>query len=215
MTAECNRLHLLCSKLKRFQVPFEIKETPKNGIYLVFENGENAHNQERIVRIGSHTGKDQLQSRILQHFINENKDRSIFRKNIGRALLKKENDRFLAQWELDLTTKKAKAQWQGKIDQEKQKQIEKQVTTYLQKKCSFVVIEIPEKAERLELESKLISTISNCQECKPSKEWLGQYSPKEKIRESGLWIVNELYKTPLNQADLAFLEKKVNEPELF
>ena len=38
----------------------------------------------------------------------ENKDRSIFRKNIGRAILNKNQDPFLGQWELDLTTRKAK-----------------------------------------------------------------------------------------------------------
>ena len=40
------------------------------------------------MNICTHTGKNQLISRLKQHFTNMNKDRSIFRKNIGRCLLK-------------------------------------------------------------------------------------------------------------------------------
>lgn len=36
--------------------------------------------------------------------------------------------------------------------------------------------------------------MSNCNTCKASKEWLGNFSTREKIRKSGLWQVNELYK---------------------
>jgi hypothetical protein len=62
----------------------------------------------RIVRIGTHTGANQLCSRLKQHFLNEMKDRSIFRKNIGRCLLKQANDPFLEFWELDLTSHAAR-----------------------------------------------------------------------------------------------------------
>ena len=48
-------------------------------------------------------------------------------------------------------------------------------------------------------ESKIISSISHCNECKGSKDWLGNHSPKKKIRNSGLWLVNELYKEPLSK----------------
>jgi len=53
----------------------------------------------------------------------------------------------------------------------------------------------------LKIESKIISTISLCEECKPSHNWLGLFSPKEKIRDSGLWLVNELYKEPLSDKE--------------
>ncbi|GAG98657.1 unnamed protein product, partial [marine sediment metagenome] len=61
---------------------FNEQEIPKNGIYILFEKGECAHSTDRIVRIGTHTGKNKLRSRLKEH-LNENKDRSIFRKNIG------------------------------------------------------------------------------------------------------------------------------------
>lgn len=47
----------------------------------------------------------------------------------------------------------------------------------------------------------MISTVSLCEECKPSSRWLGLHSPKDKIRDSGLWLVNELYKEPLSQSE--------------
>jgi hypothetical protein len=54
--------------------PFDDSPIPLNGIYILFEDGEIAHGTNRIVRIGTHTGKDQLFSRLKQHFIQENKD---------------------------------------------------------------------------------------------------------------------------------------------
>lgn len=91
-------------------------------------------------------------------------------------------------------------------DLNKQQKVEKEITEYLQNNFSFVGIEVKNKKERLRLESKIISTLSHCEACKPSKNWLGNYSPKEKIRESGLWLVNELYKEPLSKADMVYLQ---------
>ena len=201
MSNTCNQLHNLLNSLPKHKFPSNIKEIPLNGLYILFEKNELAHNTNRIVRIGTHTGNNQLRSRLNQHFVNENKDRSIFRKNIGRALLNKNNDSFLKFWELDLTTKNSRI-LNSSIDFNKQKQVEKEVTKYIQEKFSFAVFEIKNKEERLKLESKLISTISQCNECKPSLNWLGLFSPKEKIKNSGLWLVNELNKEPLSEKEL-------------
>lgn len=202
MSEICRRVHLLFNGLRMYSFPFNPKEIPLNGIYVLFEEGELAHGTNRIVRVGTHTGKDQLRSRLDQHFIHENKDRSIFRKNIGRALLNNEHDPFLDQWELDLTTHEAKLKNAGKIDLEKQLHVERKVTDYIRHSFKFVVFEVLAKEERLKWEARLISTVSWCEECKPSSQWLGLYSPKEKIRKSGLWIVNELYKQPLSEVEL-------------
>lgn len=205
MKNNCHKLHRWANSLPKFQFPFDEQKIPQNGIYILFEKGETAHGASRIVRIGTHTGKNQLRSRFKQHFLTENKDRSIFRKNIGRCVLNREKDPFLAKWELDLTTKVAKDMHSKSIDQAKLKSVEKKVTDYIQNNFSFVVIEVDDKDERLELESKMISTVSLCPDCKPSKKWFGNHSPKEKIRQSGLWLVNELYKTPLSDEDLGRL----------
>lgn len=73
---------------------------PTDGIYVLFESGEESHGGDRIVRIGTHTGVGQLRSRLQQHFVKENKDRSVFRKNIGRCLLNRDSDPFLPEWEI-------------------------------------------------------------------------------------------------------------------
>src|SRR6478672_3330165 len=101
----CEELHLWANALPVFSFPFDARVLPLNGIYLLFEKGETAHGTNRIVRVGTHTGNDQLRSRLKQHFIVENKDRSIFRKNIGRALLNKASDPYLAEWERDRTSR--------------------------------------------------------------------------------------------------------------
>lgn len=203
----CGTLHQWFNRMKKYSFPFEIYEIPKNGIYILFEKGELGHSINRIVRIGTHTGNNQLSSRLNQHFINENKDRSIFRKNIGRALLAKDNDPFLELWELDLTTRKAKEEYSHLIEFNKQNEIEKRVTQYIHDNFWFVVFQVDDITKRLDIEAKIISTISHCKKCIPSKTWLGNFSPKEKIKKSGLWQVNELWKTPLSGNEMADLGK--------
>src|SRR3989344_3635387 len=207
---KCDEIHKLFNSMERFSFPFDESRIPLNGIYVLFEKLENAHGTNRIVRIGTHTGNNQLISRLKQHFINENKDRSIFRKNIGRALLNKEKDSYLDKWELDLTTKESKEKFRKLIDINKQKEIEKKVTKYIQDNFTFVVFKLEDKDKRLEIESKIISTISLCAECKHSSKWLGLFSPKEKIRNSGLWLVNELYKEQLSDENLEELKGLLN-----
>lgn len=202
MNEACYELHQCLNYLPYHRFPFDDRQIPLNGIYALFEDGEKAHGTNRIVRVGTHTGKDQLCSRLKQHFIQENKDRSIFRKNIGRALLNKDKDPFLEQWEFDLTTRAAKNMYGLQIDPKKQRDVELQVSEYIQSHFWFVVFAVPQRDDRLRLESRLISTVSLCKSCCPSQNWLGLFSPKEKIRESGLWIVNELYKQPLTQSEL-------------
>jgi len=210
MSKNCHIIHQWFNGMKKHSFPFNEQEIPPNGIYILFEKGEFAHSTNRIVRIGTHTGNNQLRSRLFQHFLNENKDRSIFRKNIGRALLNKDKDIFLEQWEIDLTTKNAKNLYSNSADFIKQKETEKRVTKYIQDNFSFVVFQIDSKDKRLEIESKIISTVSLCEECKSSENWLGNSSPKEKIGKSGLWLVNELWKTPLSNEDMIELKQMLN-----
>jgi hypothetical protein len=173
-------------------------QIPLNGIYIMFEHGEFGHGMDRIVRIGTHTGDDQLKSRIYQHFEKENKNRSIFRKNIGRCLLSKEQSPYLSTWNLDTTSKEKKLKHGYLIDHRFEKEIEKRISNYIQQKITFCILEVPEKGDRLDLEAQLIGTVSNCDECHASKNWLGLYSPDDRIRRSGLWQVQELFSNPLS-----------------
>ena len=81
MKTPCSLIHTLGWALPRHRFPFDQAAIPHDGIYFLFQDGERAHGGERIVRVGTHNGEAQLRSRLQQHFINENKDRSIFRKN--------------------------------------------------------------------------------------------------------------------------------------
>jgi hypothetical protein len=117
--------------------------------------------------------------------------------------LNRDKDEFLKIWNLDLTTRKARENFD--IDFGKQKKIEEKVSQFIRENFSFVVLRVDDKAQRLELESKLISTISLCNECGASNSWLGNFSPVEKIRVGGLWQVNELWKEQLSEEDLANL----------
>jgi hypothetical protein len=116
MNSYCHLLHEWFNAQRKFSFPFYSNEIPQNGIYILFEKGEVAHYANRIVRVGSHTGKDQLPKRVNEHFLREHKDRSIFRKNIGRAILNKNHDPFLKDWQIDLTSRSARQQYAELID---------------------------------------------------------------------------------------------------
>jgi len=56
MTADaCQHLHETLSRLPRLRRE-DLSKVPPNGIYVLFENGEEGHNGERIVRVGTHRG---------------------------------------------------------------------------------------------------------------------------------------------------------------
>ena len=187
-------IHTFANSLPRYSYPFNKKTIPANGVYFFFEKGEKYKNMDRIVRVGTHTGDGNLPSRLIQHLVQENKDRSIFRKNVGRAFLNKDNDSFIKQWNLDLTTRVAKEKFSSSVDFEKLDKTEKIVSEYMRNNMSFSFFEVATEENRLEMERLLIRTISACVDFKSSENWLGNYSPISKIRKSGLWLVNELSK---------------------
>jgi hypothetical protein len=201
-------LHQLFSRQKRFSFPFDevINDIPYNGIYIIFENGEKFKEFDRIVRVGTHTGNNQLRSRLHQHFVKENKNRSIFRKNIGRSFLNKENNPYLHLWELDTTSRVDKAKNLKLLDLNFEKQLEKKISSYIQTNLSFCVFKVDIKEERLFWKSRIVSTLAKAKELKPSDNWLGNYSPKEKIKAFGLWQVNELFNKSLSEQELRQLK---------
>lgn len=204
-------LHQIFNEQKRYSFPFEhiINEIPKNGIYIIFENGEKYKTLDRIVRVGTHTGNNQLRSRLYQHFIKENKNRSIFRKNIGRCFLNKENDPYLSLWELDITSRAEKEKNLKLLDLDFEKKMEKRISNYVQTNLSFCVFQIYTKDDRLFWESKIISTLAKASDIKSSENWLGNQSTKDKIKVSGLWQVNELYKDSLTELEFVQLKNKI------
>jgi len=205
-------LHRLFNSQKRYYFPFkEFKqEIPHNGIYIIFEQGEKYLEFDRIVRVGTHTGNSQLYSRLNQHYIKENKNRSIFRKNIGRCILNKENNPYLRIWDLDTTSAEEKKKNSHLVDVEFERKIECQISKYIQENLSFCVFRVDNKEKRLFWESKIATSLAQSNELRPSSGWLGNYSPKEKLRATGLWQVNGIDGECLTVNEFLDLVKIVN-----
>ena len=164
---------------------------------------------DRIIRVGTHTGENQLFSRLNQHFLKENKNRSIFRKNIGRSLLHKENNPYSKEWEYDTTSREGKEKYAKFLNLELEKELEKKISSYIHENLSFVIFEVKTKEKRLFWEERIIATLSkaaNRGEIKPSDKWLGNFSPIEKIRNSGLWLVQGLDKEGLTEEEFEKLK---------
>ncbi len=199
----CNEIHSIAHSLTRISYhqsvsdlsnQYHKSQTPINGIYIMFEESELAHNGDRIVRIGTHTGKNNLQKRIREHFEVNNKDRSIFRKNIGRAIISERGDKYLLEkWNIDMTTRAAKELYPYLINSDEIHEIEMLVTKYIRENISFAILPLPSN-ECLEFEKKLIATVSLCADCTASENWLGRNSPSQRIRNSSLWLVQHLFK---------------------
>jgi len=211
----CKWLTEQLAKLPLVSYPFEVGALPMSGIYFFYEKGElSPHGDQlpRIVRIGTHRDGN-FRSRISEHYLLDDRkilfdtnksaphDRSIFRKNIGRVILKRSDDPYLAVWEIDFM-KSAKRQSHGHLrDLEKERRTENEVTRVLRDNFSFRFVAMEDEQQRLGLnglERQLIGTVAQCTLCGPSEGWLGNYSPIVKIRNKGLWQVQHLKAAPLS-----------------
>ena len=222
MSYNCKWLHEQIRSKPLMRYPFNLADLPRNGIYFFYENSELwSHGGEelRIVRIGTHKSNN-FQSRINEHFLindrwmdfNSNrpapKDRSIFRKNLGRAIINIENPKYLKIWDIDFTSRKNQEEYAHLRNILYEKEIESRITNLLRDSFSFRFLEVEKEEERIGqkgLESRLIGTVTNCPDCKPSERWLGRSSPIKKIRNSGLWQVQHLRSSPITDIDKRFI----------
>ena len=218
----CEWLHRTLDVLPLFSYPFDLKALPSNGIYFFYERGECCYHEgtkPRIVRIGTHRDGN-FQSRIAEHFLLDERkmaftqyqpaphERSIFRKNIGRALLHKAGDSYLFVWEIDFTSRESRERNGHLRDINKEVATEKEVTRILRDNFSFRFIEVADQIQRMGiegLERPLIGTLASCALCGPSPQWLGNYSPKPQIRESGLWLIQHLKAAPVSPSQQALM----------
>ena len=178
----------------------------KDGIYIVFEKGENYKGHARIVRVGTHKSQGRLKQRLKDHFVRENHNSSVFRKNIGRAILYREHDPYLSIWNLDTS----KAPNIGKEDKVKEAIIECRVSAYMREMFSFCVFKVETKEDRLRFEEAIIATLSQDTDFKASREWLGNSSPEERICQSGMWLKQGLDAKPLTDDELFRLKRLVS-----
>jgi hypothetical protein len=177
---------------------------------VVFEKSEKYKEYDRIVRIGTHTSDNRLKKRLTNHFVNENKDGSIFRKNIGLALLTKAADPYFSVWNLDTSRPEICTSHAGSINQDYQKKIEKEVTRYLQQNMTFVCIPVDQASDRLRLEEGLIASLNQSPNFKSSSSWLGLYNQKREIAESGLWNSQGLNGILLNKQEIEDVKRMVS-----
>jgi hypothetical protein len=205
-----DKVHVVFNKIERFSFPFleNFSSIPDNGIYLFFERGEKYNELDRIVRVGTNTGEGNLTKRLVEHFMTENKNRSIFRKNIGRAFLHKENNPYLKYWNYDTTSKANSERYLKLLDVDFETKLEKRISDYIQKNITFCILKMETKEERFFWESKIISTLAQSG-IASSNDWLGNYSPIEKIRESGLWQVQNHKSPRLTSNDIDELESMI------
>jgi hypothetical protein len=226
----CKWLHEQLEILSLFSYPFRIDRLPEDGLYFLYERGEvwdHGEERPRIVRVGTHR-QGNFRSRIAEHYLlNESKmnfnegrsapkDRSIFRKNIGRALLNRDSHSYLEVWEIDFTTESSQDQFGHLRDIPLEKRIEKEITRIIREDFSFRFVLLADQKLRMGgsgLESRLIGTLARCGECRPSLGWLGRYSPKPAIRQSGLWLVHHLKAPPLSEDDRRSFLKAIKETE--
>ena len=203
--SRCLRLHQHLTALPRYTWE-EIDEVPfRNGIYLVFEEGETYRGMPRIVRVGTHTSTDRLRQRLKDHFVRENHNGSIFRKNIGKALLNQTGDPYLPTWSLDTS----RFPYKGMEDPHREREVEQAVSRYLRTHMTFSAFEVETQEQRLRLEEGIIASLHQTEDFQASSAWLGRFSPEKEIRESGMWLKQGLDGIPLDDEELEALECKV------
>ena len=218
----CQAVHEAARALPRVAYPFNRSDLPRDGIYLFFEVGEyDGHTgDERIVRVGTHKNGN-FRSRISEHYMLSKelnirvdrpapKDRSIFRKNLGRAWICKQNIGYLDVWNIDFTPSQNQQEHAHRRDIVIEREVEGKVTALLREGFSFAWLPVTNEAERMGmggLEGRLIGTLAQCSACAASTGWLGRHSPDERIRTSGLWQVQHLQHNPVDDADLDLLRR--------
>ena len=212
-------VHKLFNEAKRFKFPFK-KEIVKNGLFVLFERREKFQDEDRIVYVGANVKENRLAKMLNFIFKDGNRDNTIFRKNIGKSLLIKNDAKYLKKFNVKSTPEIIKV-WdmdfkefdsefaKDSPENEQIANIEEMVSYYIQENFSFSIVEIDDKLKRLSLKSKIISSLSLSDAAKPSEDWLGYDSPREKIRESGLWLEQHLYnrENMLTKEDLEFFKK--------
>lgn len=182
-----------------------LRDLPHRGVYLFFEHGEirrDSGNGPRIVRIGTHAlgmgSRSTLRQRLKQHRGRAsgggNHRGSIFRLLIGQALLARSGTSH-STW--GVKSDAAKASLALGIGREAlvraEAPVEQIVTDYLAT-MPFLWLDIDDDAGpnslRGVVERNAIALLSNYGRAPldpPSSGWLGRYSDRLLVRDSGLW----------------------------
>lgn len=204
MTDIYNYIHEFFNSEKRYSFPYDRKHlkeiTDSNGLYVLFENGEKHNGLDRIVRIGSHDGNNNLIKRIGHHFMKNNHRGSVFRKHVGRCFLNVEENQYLEHWNRPFKSRLEKEVHGKFVNLEYEKNYEEMVSSHIHDKLSFVLIpKIYDKLQRDRIEEGLISSLNQSNQKTSSENWLGNYHPDNRIRNSKLWNIEYLKHQPLDK----------------
>ncbi len=177
---------------------------PGRGVYFFFEPGESRSrtpSTQRVVRVGTHAvgegSGSTLWSRLHTHrggLDGHGHHRgSVFRLHVGAALLKRESHMSLPTWGRGST---APSEIRAT-----ERDLERQVSQYIgaMSVLWLAVEDTPgPRSDRAYIERASIALLSRIgrQVDPPSEDWLGIHSPREAIRESGLWNVQWVHELP-------------------
>lgn len=224
MSEKCRRLHIMLDELPIINFSKKLEMLPLNGIYFLYEKGEvwgHGSNRQRIVRVGTHRGNGNFRNRISEHFLMNTmrmdfdkdkprpSDRSILRKNIGKALLYRRNDSYLNIWSKDFIKRIDRENYGYRRNIQKEKKLENYVTKTIRNNFSLKFIVVENKNMRMRLEKHLIGTIAKCEECESSRNWLGRSSPIKSIEEYGLWQTQHLKADEITDKDVKIIEDAI------
>jgi len=199
----CARLHTLFNAMPRFTWDTIDNIDFDNGIYILFEKGETYGSLDRIVRVGTHKSDGRLRPRLKDHFVRENKDGSIFRKNIGKAILNKNRHPYLDVWKENTGKPENILRLGSRYDPVFQEKVEKRVTEYMSGHFSFICFPVETEQARLRLEEGIIAALHQAPDFIASAGWRGKYSTEYEIVQSGLWLKQGLDGVPLTEDELA------------
>jgi hypothetical protein len=175
-------------------------EWPTRGVYFFREAGEvrtDTGKGPRIVRVGTHALKDgsgtRLWTRLSQHRGQSdgrgNHRGSIFRLIVGAALIQRDKLLF-PTWGAGNTAK-------GDI-RSGEDALERKVSEVIGK-MSFIWLPVGDmpgpNSQRGYIERNAIALLSNQGKSpidQASRDWLGHYSDRERVRNSGLWNQNHV-----------------------
>ena len=180
-------------------------EWPKHGVYFFFESEEvraESGKGLRVVRVGTHAlnenAKSTLWSRLRMHRGNAksrlgNHRGSVFRKIVGYTL--GESNQYKISLPMSwgcgqsLTEAAQKAGCDRQEIKNNEADLERRVTDYIGQ-MPFLWLEVNDRLDRAYIERNAIALLSGYKDNSidpPSVNWLGKYSDKEEITQSGLW----------------------------
>lgn len=185
---------------------------PDNGVYFFFDNNEKRNNPSelRVVRVGTHGvsegSKSTLWKRLRQHRGSKdgasgNHRGSVFRKLVGRSLIKRHNYTNCLSW--------TKKRISDENEHPNERFLEREVSKCIHN-LPFLWIEVNGDAhkdnERADIEKKSIALLSEFLEKRETtSEWLGNDCPVNEVKSSGLWNSKHV-KDAYNSKDGMFIK---------